>query len=356
MFGFLKAKPQQVTLVDDNGETVKSFTTEPKETVLNAALREGIDFPYSCKVGGCASCKCQLVSGKVKELTDKSYLLSAEELQSGYILGCQSIPKSELVVRMPEAGSPAVPGTLTSIHWLTHDIAEVHLNLDNTVTYRPGQYASVAPANASLPARCYSFAHAVSDGGDRAVSFFVRKIPGGNLSHWLTDADNLGKAVTLSTVAGDCTLREDSSPIVCLAGGSGLSPIVAILEGALKSGQDTRPVQLLFGARRQEDLYYLGELNALGEKWRADFTVTPVLSDEPQDSDWQGKRGWLADAITAENAAGHQAYLCGPPVMIDTCMEKLKGLGIAPAQIFFDRFSDQSEGADSNVVSIKQAG
>ena len=343
MFGFFKATPQQVTLVDDEGNTLHRLTLEPKETVLNGALRHGIAFPYSCKVGGCATCKCQLVSGKVKELTDKSYLLSAEELQANYILGCQSIPRSELVVRMPEVKTQTVDGSLTQIDWLTHDIAEVHLHLEQPVTYRPGQYASIAPVDDSLPARCYSFAHAGSGMGESQVSFFVRRIPDGNLSHWLTDEAQIGKAIKLSAVSGDCTLREGDKPILLLAGGSGLSPIFAILEGALRDGQDNRPVQLLFGARSRDDLYYLEQIKALSEKWRADFTFTPVLSDEAEDSDWDGQRGWLADAITAEIATGHQAYLCGPPAMIDTCMDKLKALGVEADQIFFDRFSDQSE-------------
>lgn len=343
MFGFLKAKPQQVTFVDDEGHTLHSLTLEPKETVLNGALRNGIDFPYSCKVGGCATCKCQLVSGKVKELTDKSYLLSAEELQENYILGCQSVPRSELVVRMPEAKSPAVDGKLARLDWLSHDIAEVHLTLDQTVPYKPGQYASIVPADGSLPARCYSFAHAGDGNGESQVSFFVRRIPDGNLSYWLTDEANLGKAITLSAISGDCTLRQDDKPMVLLAGGSGLSPIFAILEGALRDGQDNRPVQLLFGARTRDDLYYLDQIKALADQWRAEFTFTPVLSDEAEDSDWSGQRGWLADAITTENAAGHQAYLCGPPAMIDTCMDKLKALGVEGEQIFFDRFSDQSD-------------
>lgn len=342
MFGFMKAKPQQVTLVDDEGNTLHSLTLEPKETVLNGALRHGIDFPYSCKVGGCAACKCQLKEGKVRELTDKSYLLSGEELQANYILGCQSIPKSDLVVRMPATG-PTIAGSISRIEWLTHDIAEVFLNLELAVHYKPGQYASITPADDSLPGRCYSFAHAIEEDGEKAVSFFVRKIPDGNLSHWLTDESNVGKAINLSTVTGECYLREQTSPIVCLAGGSGLSPIFAILEGALRAGQDSRPVQLFFGARSQADLYYVDQINALAEKWRADFTFTPVLSDEAADSDWQGARGWLADAIELADAPVSQAYLCGPPAMIDTCMDKLKALGVQDGNIYFDRFSDQSE-------------
>lgn len=342
MFGWLKDKPQQLTLVDGHGSALYTLTLEPKETVLNGALRHGVPFPYSCKVGGCATCKCQLLRGKVKELTDKSYLLSTAELQANYILGCQSIPRSDVVVRLSAPATETLRGTLDRVDWLTHDIAEAHLILARPVHYRPGQYASVAPADGTLPARCYSFAHAGASTGETNISFFIRKIPDGNLSHWLTDEANIGKAIELSAVSGECYLREDDSPLLCVAGGSGLSPIVAILEGALSSGQDTRPVQLMFGARTRDDLYFLDELDAMAGSWRAGFTFTPVLSHEPEDSDWQGLRGWLADAIMAGQATGHQAYLCGPPAMIDTCLARLEALGIPPDRIFFDRFTDQS--------------
>jgi len=96
MFGWSKKQGYEVVI-----EGRSSFVTEPGETVLNGALRSGIAFPHSCKVGGCASCMCQLVSGKVKELTDKTYLLTKEELEQGFILGCQSVPRSNVTLRLP---------------------------------------------------------------------------------------------------------------------------------------------------------------------------------------------------------------------------------------------------------------
>jgi ferredoxin len=78
----------------------QAITATPKETVLQAALRHGIDFPNSCRVGGCASCKCKLTHGKVNELTETGYLLSAAELDEGYILACQSVPQSDVRIEV----------------------------------------------------------------------------------------------------------------------------------------------------------------------------------------------------------------------------------------------------------------
>src|SRR5688500_7250074 len=80
-----------------NAEVV---TVRPSETVLEAALRKGLEFPHGCRVGGCGSCKCRLLAGRVTELTETAYLLSAEEIRSGYILGCQSVPTSDVRIEV----------------------------------------------------------------------------------------------------------------------------------------------------------------------------------------------------------------------------------------------------------------
>ncbi|HVL02042.1 MAG TPA: 2Fe-2S iron-sulfur cluster binding domain-containing protein [Dongiaceae bacterium] len=349
MFGWFSKK--EVSLVVDGSAILP---LQHRETVLNGALRHGLAFPYSCKVGGCAACKCKLVSGKVKELTDKSYLLSKEEIQQNYILGCQSIPVSDVVVALPvnPLAQQRIRGTVVQQTALTHDITEVHLQLDAPVRYRPGQYASVQALGTAIPARCYSFAHACGGDGQREISFFVRAVPNGRMSHWLMSADALQQPVELHAALGDFYLREDvgsnvpqnkSRDLLCVAGGSGLAPLIALLEGALGTDADRRNVYLLMGARSQHDLYYLDQIRALQQQWRGRFEFIPVLSEEPADSDWTGQRGWVTDAITATNTQNAQGYLCGPPPMIDAAITRMTTLGVPREQIFFDKFSDQSQ-------------
>lgn len=95
MFSFIDKKKSTIARIN-----ALSITVNPNETLLQAALREGIDFPNSCRVGGCATCKCKLIEGSVKELTSFSYILSDEELDQGYILACQSIPKTNICVEV----------------------------------------------------------------------------------------------------------------------------------------------------------------------------------------------------------------------------------------------------------------
>lgn len=343
MFAWTKKVGHRVRL-----EGGVDISTQPGETVLNAALRSGVAFPFSCKVGGCGSCKCQLLEGKVRELTDKSYLLTREELQQNYILGCQSVPRSDLRLRIPQdpLTQQQVQGVIGASTPLTHDIVELRVDLDAPLRYRPGQYAIVSVTGSALPARCYSFAHASVDAeGTRQISFFVRRLAGGGMSQLLSGPEAIGQHLQLSASHGQFHLREGSTRLLCIAGGSGLAPLIALLEGALHGGAAFRDVTLLFGVRAQRDLYYEPQIAALAQHWQGRFRFLPVLSEEPADSSWQGLRGLVTEHLDATLVQGAQAYLCGPPAMIDAAMSRLAVLGLPREQMFFDKFSDQSQTA-----------
>jgi p-cymene monooxygenase electron transfer component len=224
---------------------------------------------------------------------------------------------------------------------LTHDIVEVFVHLEQPLTYRSGQYTLLQPEAGDIPARCYSFAHHAPDAGSRDVSFFVRRVPDGRLSHWISSAAALHQPVTLSASQGDFYLRSHEHKLLCVAGGSGLAPLVALLEGALQTSARQQDVVLMMGARRQRDLYYLPQIEQLKAQWHGVLSFVPVLSDEPADSDWTGLRGMVTDHLAAEMVPSTQAYLCGPPPMIDAAIARLCTLGMNADQIFSDKFSDQ---------------
>jgi ferredoxin-NADP reductase/ferredoxin len=339
MFGFFK-RDRSMTVAIENGP---SFQANAGETVLNGALRHDIGFPFSCKVGGCGTCKCQLLSGKVKELTDKSYLLTKEEIQANFILGCQSIPRSDVQIRIPDfSATPSKhTGTVVRQETLTHDIVEVFVQLDQQLSYQAGQHTVLQPVEGDIPGRCYSFAHAAPEGGTNEVSFFVRRVPHGRLSNWLSSEQALGRPVSMTANQGDFYLREARHPMLCMAGGSGLAPIISLLEGCLTHSARERDVVLMMGARSQRDLYYLPQIKSLMARWKGDFRFTPILSDEPDNSDWMGARGLAPDHLSNTTVQGAQAYLCGPPPMVTAATNRLQALGMPPENIFADAFLDQ---------------
>lgn len=320
----------------------QTVPVDPRETVLAAALRAGVDFPSSCRVGGCGACKCRLTEGEVDELTETGYLLTAEEIERGTILACQSVPRTDVRVELdqPQVKPARRAGRVVSQERVTHDITRVAIAVDEPLTFRAGQFASLSIEGAAGVTRRYSFASPSEPGAP--LVFLVRKVPGGALSPRLHDEDLVGRSVEVEGPHGDFVLRDGDAPLLFVAGGSGLAPILAILEEAARAGC-ARPVTVLFGARDERDLYAREELADLAARWRAPFRFVPVLSEAPPGSAWAGARGLVTSHIAENFAPGAEAYLCGPPPMVDGARAELAALGAQ--RVFFDRFTTAADAA-----------
>lgn len=338
MFSFLSRSHPSSAAINDISVEVR-----PRETLLQAALRQGIDFPHSCRVGGCASCKCRLVEGRVRELTESGYILSDAELDAGYILACQSVPRGNVRIEVDLARQQArcrVRGRIVAQERLTHDITRLVIQLDDSLAYRAGQYAELTLDNLPQQPRSFSFASPVQ--ADAQVSFFIRKVPGGLFTGLVDEQSLLGQGVTVAGPLGDFHLRPGVAPLLLIAGGSGLAPVLALLQDALANG-DKRPATLLFGAREERDLYALEAIAAIAAQWRAPFRFVPVLSAGTADARWQGARGLVTAQISALLEPRAHAYLCGPPVMIDSAVDLLRRHGVAREHIHADRFTTQQD-------------
>jgi len=325
------------------------FDVPSGQTVLEAALANGVAFPHNCTVGTCGSCKCRLKVGRVKAITDFGYTLSRQELEAGYILACQAVPRDELTIVEVEsqADLPApekFTGRITSKKILTHDILHITVELDRPMLYVAGQYANLV--SPQLPrGRCYSFADAPMAGGRKLVSFFIRKVPGGAFTGSLFD-DALDQVeLAIDAPHGGFHLRTGSAPMLCIAGGSGLAPLLSLLDDANLKRVNRRCV-MLFGARTQADLYVLDQIRAIGASWLGGFKFIPVLSDEPADSNWTGARGLVTEFVESSmpGVRWHEAegYMCGPPRMIDSGVSVLTGFGVKLESIHYDKFVDES--------------
>ncbi|MXY15034.1 MAG: 2Fe-2S iron-sulfur cluster binding domain-containing protein [Proteobacteria bacterium] len=334
------------------------FTVKAGDNLLNAALELGIPWPHDCRVGSCTSCKCILKKGKTKSLTDFTYVLDPDQLKEGWILACQTRLKTDIEVEVElEDASHAhqvvsFEGQLARVTDLTHDIKEIVVQSLYPLPQRSGiagQYAEISVPGLSSP-RSYSFAKAPENEAENEMTFFVRLVPGGEFTEWLFKEDRTDAKVTVAGPYGHFWLRPEPAPIVCIAGGSGISSIKAILESAVNE-QITRDCLFLFGARTQKDLYCLAEMEEIGSKWNPShsFEFVPVLNMEPEDSDWQGARGLVTDYLQSAyvdtgklSLSESQGYLCGPPPMIDAAIEVMVAQGMKEENIFFDKFLDAS--------------
>jgi len=319
---------------DINGRTI---TVRSDETLLQAALRQDVEIPSICRVGGCGTCKCRLTAGRVDELTETAYLLTEQEIADGTILACQSRLRSDIRVDVDlEAGISGQPigGVIVGKTMLTHDICRIDVQLDAPIAYKAGQFAEVTLAALPDTPRSYSFSTAPD--GDGRVSFTVRRVPGGRFSTQAVDRAAVGDALHVRGPGGAFWLRPGDAPVLMVAGGSGLAPILGMLQEMHRRG-DCRPVTVLFGARTQRDLYALEELARYAETW-PELSFVPILSEAGAAEGWSGRTGLVTDHIETLANGATSAYLCGPPGMIDAAIDVLYGIGIAGEHVHADRF------------------
>ncbi|MFN3604331.1 MAG: 2Fe-2S iron-sulfur cluster-binding protein [Leptonema sp. (in: bacteria)] len=322
---------------------------DSKKTVLQSLLEKGILFPHNCRVGSCTTCKSKLLNGKVKELTDKAFVLEKEEIQENYILVCQSIPQSDLVIENTKWNhNQKLKATFLEKQLLTEDILEVSILLEQNVYFKAGQYINFYLDWLDKP-RSYSMANKPDAKGNSLLKFFIRYVPKGSFTTWLFSNNIENKEFLVSSPEGNFYLRNSSQPILFIAGGSGLAPIYSILQDVVYN-QEIQENQnhirrkgiLLFGVRTQKDLYKLNELNDLRKFWKNEFLIVPILSDQQEDPTWEGERGFLHEYLPKiQNLNEYQVYMCGPPIMIDKCIEVLLQHGLSANDIYFDKFTGQ---------------
>jgi len=317
------------------------FACEDGDTILRAALRNGIGMPYSCNTGSCGNCRFDLVEGSVEHLRDDPPAWSERDLKRGRWLGCQAVPHGDCRVKfrtMAQYVPPVRPEThtaeLTAVETITRDISEFTFRLDTAGDFRPGQYALLTFPGVEGP-RAYSMSNIA---GDDTWRFMIKKAPGGAGTGWLFDAAP-GATLTLDGPYGTAFLQEDSPrDIVLMAGGSGLSPMVSIARGAVEAGMTaTRKIHLFYGGRETADLC---RPHVLGPA-EGHVTFTSALSDPEPGADWAGPTGFLHAVVEAEMGEALkdcEIYFAGPAVMSQAVQQMAHGAGVPGDQLHFDEF------------------
>jgi p-cymene monooxygenase electron transfer component len=343
----LRKSPAKSVLLEPSKQ---QFEVSGGETVLERALQKGIAYPHDCTVGTCGSCRSKLLSGKVEAITPFSYTLSKEEIAAGYILACQAVAKSDLVLEVDTtAGGEIAPeprtAKLVGVDDLTHDIKRLRWEVSPPLRYRAGQYVNVR-WNGSSAHRSYSLATAPLPGGQTEISTFIRHVPGGAFTDLLFKGDPFDIEFELEGPHGNFWLREGTGPILCIAGGSGLAPLISLLQDGARR-RVRRDCILLFGARRMRDVYAAEEIAAVREAWTAGFDYWPVLSEEEASGYRHGLvTEFVLDALQRLGPGAH-GYMCGPPGMIDSGINALLAQEIALTDIHYDKFTDASTGINT---------
>ena len=233
-------------------------------------------------------------------------------------------------------------GVISRIDKLTYDTFRVVVKVSGDappINGTAGQYATIQVPGARRP-RSYSFALDPEQENPDEHTFFIRLVHGGKLSSWLAEDDRTGEHVIISGPMGKFGIDDTNKTMVCIAGGSGMSAIHAIGQQACRE-QRERDCYFFYGARTQSDLYLVDELKEMERQWNSNFTFKfiPVLSEEAEDSDWDGPRGFVTQYFKDEyldkgvvSADNIRAFFCGPPPMIDHGVEVLEKAGIPVAR------------------------
>ena len=321
----------------------KPLEVEGGQTLLSTLFANEIFIPSACGgKGSCGHCKIVVTSGGGPVLPTETSYLSRKEVRSNVRLACQVKIREDISVRIPEEllNVKMFDAVVESNIDLTYDIKELRMRLNDPdqISQRPGQYVQIEAPSADGPVfRAYSISSPAYE--ENVVELNVRLIPNGIGSTYIHNLKP-GDPVKFTGPYGEFILNEDPTvDIVCVGGGAGMAPMKNIIYSIYDRWPD-RVCWLFFGCRTTKDIFYLDEYQELAKK-HPNFKVIYALSDAlGPDEKWDGATGFIHLAVDKHLKANvpRQAFLCGPPLMIDAVTKVLLEKGIPEQEIFYDEF------------------
>lgn len=312
---------------------------QPGANLLKALQDAQVPMSYSCMAGRCGTCRCRVVDGEVMEGAGEQR--RPTDGDPGFVLACQTYVTEPCTIEIPEPDEvvvhPAriVKATVAVLEDLTHDIKRLVLRPAKPVEFSPGQYVQLqfTPDHA----RPYSMAGLTGDG---LFEFHIRLVPDGRVTGYIANDLKVGDSVKVSGPLGSAYLRrKHEGPMLCVAGGTGLAPILSIVRGAVAQGM-VNPIHLYFGARSPRDIYGVSWLDQLKrEHRRLQVHVVVTSGGDPK----VHRCGLVTEAIEQDHGSleDWRAYLCGSPPMVEAATMLVRRKGISGAHIYADAFYPQ---------------
>jgi CDP-4-dehydro-6-deoxyglucose reductase, E3 len=338
--------------------TGQSFIADPREDVLAAALRAGLNLPHSCKGGHCASCRARVLAGQVAYEGERPVGITAQEAAEGYALLCQARALTDLTLEARELRPAAevevksLPCRIERMEHLVDDVMAVFLRLpaSEDLHFRAGQYVDVMMSEGRR--RSFSIASAPVDG--RLVELHVRRASSHGFTGQLFDSMRAGTLLRIEGPLGQFWFRGESPrPALMVGGGTGYAPLRSMLRQLFAAG-DRRALTLYWGGQTQSDLYEDPWLRHVATV-QPGFTYRPVLSDADAAASAPGvRRGLVHEAVLADypDLAGFDVYASGPPAMVKAIRAAFAEHGLPREQLYFDSF----DYAPDTLARMKAAG
>lgn len=333
-----------------------TFSVEPEEMILEGALRQGITFPYGCRSGVCGTCLGNVISGELDYPDDIPMGMSEVDHEEGRALFCSAVAKSDMVIEMTEIAAASdieiktLPVKVASLYKLADDVMEIQLKLPATerLQFLAGQYINILLPDGRK--RAFSIANAPYN--DEYLELHIRDVPGGKFTDDVFANLKEKDLLRIEGPLGTFFLREDTDkPKILMGGGTGFAPLKGMIE-QLISEESRDEIYLYWGVRSLTDLYR----KDLAEKWdyqHDNIRFIPVLSEPKPEDEWQGRIGFVHEAIMADFAdlSDYEVYMSGPPIMVNAAVESFKTIGLEEDSMFSDSF----EYADDTLKAIAEA-
>jgi benzoate/toluate 1,2-dioxygenase reductase subunit len=305
--------------------------------LVEAATQAGLNLLTDCSNGQCGTCTAQLVSGTVDLGDYDRAVLPDDDRASGTVLPCVCRVNSACAIELPydstevlsEEPAP-IPAAVTAVEQVASETLRLEVSVPQAVVFEPGQYVRITPAGADFH-RSYSMANV--PGTDR-LQFFIRIVPGGAFSQWLTSA-KAGDKLELSAPHGTFFLRDEDRPRLFVGGGTGVAPFLSMLRAMVKR-PPAQQTTFLIGARTPGHLFALDELKCIGTQLQG--MDLQVAVEQDADADWHA--GYPTDLIPKLGLdPTTRVYLCGPPPMVEAGRRAADAAGLKRADVLCERFA-----------------
>ncbi|MGE0219288.1 benzoate 1,2-dioxygenase electron transfer component BenC [Mycolicibacterium sp.] len=331
-----------VALSFEDGVT-RFITCRPDQTVADASYRQRINIPLDCRDGACGTCRALCESGSYDGGSYLEDALPAADAAAGYVLPCSMKPRSDLVLQIAGTSDAAkteaatYTGTLAVLHRLSDTTVKIGIEIPNRseLAFLPGQYVNIAvPGTDAI--RSYSFSNAA---GDELLTFLIKLTPGGAMSEYLARRAAVGDTLSFTGPNGSFFLREADRPLLLLAGGTGLAPILSMLR-TMRAAGSTRAAHLIYGVSTDADLVGVDEITEISSSLDG-FTWDHCVADPASSAPNRGpERAYVTSLIAPEHLNGGDLaiYLCGPPPMVEAVRTHLDSAGITPTGFYYEKF------------------
>lgn len=317
------------------------LTVDGGNSLLTYLVDNKIYMPSACGgKGTCGYCKLKVLEGGGPVLPTETPYLSKQDILHSVRLACQVKVKNNLELAIPEdlLAAQQFKTVIEKIDDLTHDTKRIVFKLiePKKLEFKAGQYIQFCIPD-TTEFRAYSIASRPSI-TDR-VELMIRLVPGGLCSTFIHESLEEGDEVYVTGPYGEFFLHEESNrDIICVGGGCGMAPINSIINHLFEKGAK-RKITYFFGARQKKDLFLTEQLREYEKKYE-NFTYIPALSEPTTEDNWSGEVGFITQVMQKhlKYDKNREAYLCGPPPMIDAAISVLASKGVSTNEIYYDKF------------------